>query len=87
MHATGGLTVLESHMRGCPTISYGWGRGHLRANNEAFARLGIADVARSPRELRQALARALVSRRAPDFSFAALPSAASIVLALSTSLP
>src|SRR5207244_3312045 len=28
VHSTAGLTVLEAHMRGCPTISYGWGRGH-----------------------------------------------------------
>jgi len=87
IHATGGLTVLEAHMRGCPTISYGWGRGHLRMNNEAFARFGLADVARTPRELRRLLARVLQSRRAPDLSFAALPSAASIVLAMLPPLP
>ena len=40
VHSTGGLTVLEAHVRGCPTISYGWGRGHIRANNEAFLRFG-----------------------------------------------
>ena len=47
IHSTGGLTVLEAYVRGCPTISYGWGRGHIRANNEAFARYGIAEVAAS----------------------------------------
>jgi len=86
VHTTGGLTVLEAHMRGCPTISFGWGRGHLRANNAAFARYGLAEVADSPAELRRALARALQSRRAPDRSFAALPTAASLVLALVSSL-
>ena len=30
VHSTGGLTVLEALMRGCPAISYGWGRGHVR---------------------------------------------------------
>jgi UDP-N-acetylglucosamine:LPS N-acetylglucosamine transferase len=82
VHSTGGLTVLEAHMRGCPTVSYGWGRGHIRANNHAFARYGIAEVAASQLELKGALARALASRGAPDLSFAALPSAASLVLTL-----
>ena len=52
VHSTGGLTVLEAHMRGCPTVSYGWGRGHIRANNHAFARYGIAEVAASQLEPR-----------------------------------
>jgi processive 1,2-diacylglycerol beta-glucosyltransferase len=86
VHSTAGLTVLEAHMRGCPTISYGWGRGHIRANNEAFERFGIAEVASSRGELQGALARALCSRRAPDLSFATLPSAASVVLALISSV-
>ena len=30
VHSTGGLTVLEALMRGCPAISYGWGRGHVQ---------------------------------------------------------
>jgi UDP-N-acetylglucosamine:LPS N-acetylglucosamine transferase len=84
IHSTGGLTVLEAHVRGCPTISYGWGRGHIRANNEAFLRFGIADVATSDNELRAALRRALAVRPAPGPTLAALPSAASTVLALLT---
>ncbi|HEY7397037.1 MAG TPA: hypothetical protein VH538_01940 [Gaiellaceae bacterium] len=82
IHSTGGLTVLEAHVRGCPTISYGWGRGHIRANNEAFLRYGIADVARTDHELQVALHRALAVRPAPVLTLAALPSAASTVLAL-----
>jgi UDP-N-acetylglucosamine:LPS N-acetylglucosamine transferase len=82
VHSTGGLTVLEAYVRGCPTISYGWGRGHIRANNAAFRRYGIAVVVESSRELEQALAGALVSRPAPGLVLAALPSAASLVLAL-----
>ena len=82
VHSTGGLTVLEAHMRGCPTISYGWGRGHIRVNNAAFRRFGIAVVADSPVELRQSLARVLAAGRNAGVSFAALPSAASVVLAL-----
>ena len=45
VHATAGLTVLEAHIRGCPVISYGFSAGHLRANNAAFERFGIANVA------------------------------------------
>lgn len=81
IHSTAGLTVLEAHVRGCPVISYGWGRGHIRANNQAFIRFGLAEVASNRTELDHALDRALASRHAPDLSFAELPSAAAVVLA------
>ena len=42
IHSTAGLTVLEAWIRGCRVISYGWGVAHIRANNKAFARFGIA---------------------------------------------
>ncbi len=32
VHSTGGLTVLEAMMRGCPAISYGWGSGATYAS-------------------------------------------------------
>jgi hypothetical protein len=67
-------------VRGCPTVSYGWGRAHIRANNRAFERFGLAEVAPDRRALGQALGRALAKRREPDLSFAELPSAASVVL-------
>lgn len=82
VHSTGGLTVLEALMRGCPTISFGWGRGHVRVNNRAFRRFGLAQVARTRTELIPALQGALAQRNVGDLSFAALPSAASLVLAL-----
>ena len=41
VHSTGGLTVLEALMRGCPAISYGWGRGHVRLHNAATLQPGI----------------------------------------------
>ena len=81
VHSTGGLTVLEALMCGCPPISYGWGRGHIRLQNAAFRRFGLAEVATSPDELRGALGRALAKTKRPDRSFAQLPSAASVVLA------
>jgi UDP-N-acetylglucosamine:LPS N-acetylglucosamine transferase len=80
IHSTAGLTVLEAHVRGCPTISYGWGRAHIRANNEAFVRFQLAQVARDRAALGPALRAALARRGPPDLSFAALPSAASLVL-------
>ena len=82
VHSTGGLTVLEAHIRGCPTISYGWGRGHIRSNNAGYRRYGLADVVTSRSGLAAALGRALAGRKPQDLSFAALPSAASLVLEL-----
>jgi UDP-N-acetylglucosamine:LPS N-acetylglucosamine transferase len=80
VHSTAGLTVLEAHMCGCPTISYGWGRGHIRANNRAFRRFALADVARTRSELDAALRRALAGRASPAAQrFAALPSAAALI--------
>jgi UDP-N-acetylglucosamine:LPS N-acetylglucosamine transferase len=81
VHSSAGLTMLEAQMRGCPAISFGWGRGHIRLNNEAFRRFGLVEVADSDAELAAALRRTLVSPRLVPFDFAALPSAASIVLA------
>jgi processive 1,2-diacylglycerol beta-glucosyltransferase len=80
VHSTAGLTVLEALVRGCPTISYGWGRGHIRVNNRAFVRFGLADVALDRAQLGRALRQALERRRPPDLSLAELPSAASLVL-------
>jgi HAMP domain-containing protein len=82
IHATAGLTVLEAHIRGCPVISYGFSAGHLRANNAAFERFGIAEVARSDHELETTLRHVAGERRSPDSSFASLPSIASRALAV-----
>ena len=82
IHSTAGLTVLEANIRGCPTISYGWGRGHIRPNNRAFQRFGLAEVVTRRARLSEALRRALAERRPPDLSMAARPSAASLVLGL-----
>jgi processive 1,2-diacylglycerol beta-glucosyltransferase len=82
VHSTGGLTVLEALMRGCPAISYGWGRGHVRVNNRAFERFGLARVVSSRDVLGAALRETLAAPRRSDPRFAALPSASSFVLAL-----
>ncbi|MDX6664707.1 MAG: processive 1,2-diacylglycerol beta-glucosyltransferase, partial [Solirubrobacteraceae bacterium] len=80
IHSTAGLTMLEALMRGLPAISYGWGIGHIRLNNEAYARFGLAAVATDRRELGTALDAALAQPRKPDLSFARLPTAAEVVL-------
>jgi UDP-glucose 4-epimerase len=80
VHATAGLTVLEAHIRGCPVVSFGFSAGHLRANNDAFERFGLAEVARSEHELASVLRHLGRERRSPDSSFASLPSIASRVL-------
>jgi UDP-N-acetylglucosamine:LPS N-acetylglucosamine transferase len=88
VHSTAGLTVLEAYMRGCRVISYGWGIAHIKANNRAFERFGIARVAATREELVAALRDALAHPR-EDLSatFAALPSAASAVLAATAATP
>jgi hypothetical protein len=80
IHSTAGLTVLEAHIRGCPIVSYGFAAGHLRANNAAFERFGLAEVARSEHELETTLRHITGERRPPDSSFASLPSIASKAL-------
>ncbi len=82
VHSTAGLTVLEGIMLGCNVVSYGWGRAHVRTNNEAFAREGLAEVAADRAELAECLRRAVAAPSEPDRSFAALPTAASAVLSL-----
>jgi UDP-N-acetylglucosamine:LPS N-acetylglucosamine transferase len=80
IHSTAGLTMLEAQMRGLPAISYGWGIGHIRLNNEAYARFGLAQVAVNREELGIELDHALERRPEPDGSFARLPTAAEVVL-------
>jgi UDP-N-acetylglucosamine:LPS N-acetylglucosamine transferase len=82
IHSTGGLTVFEAHMRGCPTISYGWGRGHLRRQNKAFVKFGFANVVARTEDLPAALSQAFAAGRTLDLTYAALPNAADLVLEL-----
>jgi UDP-N-acetylglucosamine:LPS N-acetylglucosamine transferase len=82
VHSTAGLTVREAELCGTWAISYGWGIGHIRANNHAYERFGLADVAATPQALRDALMVRLAAPRSVDRSLAALPAAADEVLAL-----
>ena len=70
-------------MRGCPAISYGWGRGHVRVNNRAFRRFGLADVVDDAGRAARPRSRARSTQRPHrrPTSFDGLPSAASFVLA------
>jgi UDP-glucose 4-epimerase len=80
IHSTAGLTVLEAQIRGCPTISYGFDVGHIRANNRAYERFGLARVATSRGDLAAALREALAAGMEPDLSFATLPSPSSLAI-------
>ncbi|CAN5439604.1 hypothetical protein BH10ACT11_BH10ACT11_12810 [soil metagenome] len=85
VHSSAGLTVLEALIRGTRVVSYGWGIAHIRINNEAYERLGLARVALDPPQLERALAEALAEQRRPDTELQGLPEAAEVVLDLALS--
>jgi UDP-N-acetylglucosamine:LPS N-acetylglucosamine transferase len=82
VHSTAGLTVLEAQLCGTWAISYGWGVGHVRINNHAYERFGLAAVAATEAELDRALRTALAAPRPPYPDYAGLPSAADAVAEL-----
>jgi len=85
VHSTAGLTVLEAELCGTWPISFGWGVGHIRVNNRAYERFGLATVARTPTELTAALRTTLATPRPRTWSAADLPAAADAVLELAAS--
>ncbi len=87
VHSTAGLTVLEAELCGTWAISYGWGVGHIRLNNRAYRRFGLAAVAADPAELAAALRAALAAPRPRPAGAAELPAAADAVLELVTRAP
>jgi UDP-glucose 4-epimerase len=80
VHSTAGLTVLEAIMRGCPVVSYGFSAGHVRVNDRAYERFGLARVAHSEDQLTSIIRTLVHERHEPDLRFASQPSAASLVL-------
>jgi processive 1,2-diacylglycerol beta-glucosyltransferase len=82
VHSTAGLTMLEAELCGTWAISYGWGVGHIRVNNTAYRRFGLATVATTPAELAAALRTALAAPRPRPPAAAQLPAAADVVLEL-----
>jgi UDP-N-acetylglucosamine:LPS N-acetylglucosamine transferase len=82
VHSTAGLTMLEAQLCGTHAVSFGWGIGHVRVNNRAYRRFGLAHVAGSPAELAALLPDLLARERPVDIDYAALPAAADAVLEL-----
>jgi processive 1,2-diacylglycerol beta-glucosyltransferase len=82
VHSTAGLTVREAELCGTWAISYGWGVGHIRINNDAYRRFGLAAVADGPQALEEELTRALSEPRPRPRDAAGLPAAADEVLDL-----
>jgi processive 1,2-diacylglycerol beta-glucosyltransferase len=82
VHSTAGLTILEAQLCGTHAVSFGWVIGHIRANNAAYRRFGLAHVARDPAELAALLPALLAHPRGVDLDYGALPSAADAILEL-----
>ncbi len=80
VHSSGGLTILEAIIRGCPVVSYGFSYGHVRATDRALERFRLAEVARRAGDVVPALQRVLEQGHEPDNSFARQPSTASMIL-------
>jgi processive 1,2-diacylglycerol beta-glucosyltransferase len=88
IHSTAGLTMLEAQLCGTHAISYGWGHGHIRVNNRAYERFGLAHVAGKPAELSALLPRLLREERPRhEPPYASLPAAADVALEASGSAP
>jgi len=88
VHSTAGLTMLEAQLCGTHAVSYGWGHGHIRINNRAYERFGLAHVAATPAKLGQLLPRLLhEDPPRPPIPYAELPAAADVVLEASGSAP
>jgi hypothetical protein len=80
--------MLEAQLCGTHAVSFGWGHGHIRINNRAYERFGLAHVAATPGELERLLPRLLrEDRPRPAIPYAELPAAAEVVLAASGSAP
>lgn len=80
VHATGGLTALEAMICGTQVISYGFGVGHVRENNRAYQRLGLAQVVKKRSQLPVALERALAEPLPRDPRYGQLPSTAELAV-------
>lgn len=52
VHSTGGVTSLEALACGCPLVSYGGLGGHARVHNRTLLRLGLAEFAETPGQLK-----------------------------------
>ena len=82
VHSTAGLTMLEAQLCGTHAVSFGWGIGHIRINNAAYERFGLAHVARDRDQLAGLLPGLLARPRERDLDYSVLPACADAVLAL-----
>ena len=80
VHSTAGLTILEAELCGTWAVSFGWGIGHIRLNNQAYTHFGLAAVAPRRADLVGALHDAFAAPRPRPDWFASLPEAADAVL-------
>jgi processive 1,2-diacylglycerol beta-glucosyltransferase len=80
VHATCGVTCLEAALRGCPTVIYGFGVGHVRHNARRMAELGLVSRARNEADLTR-IARSIFEapRVAGGSQRPPLPTAAEVV--------
>jgi len=80
VHSTGGVTVLEAAVRGCPVIAYGFPAGHLGTVTREMVALGVVDHASSTDELLLVLTRLIQDPPLREAVIELAPSAASLVL-------
>ena len=71
VHSTGGVTCLEAMARGCGIVAYRPPPGHSPLLAREMSRLGLLVHARSPAELRAALARGVQHEPLPFVAAAA----------------
>lgn len=83
--ATAGLSCIEAHLCGCPTVCYGFTIGHVTDNTRALQALGRVRVASSPQQLTQRIAEGLEQGRPAALPPADLPSAADLLVPLARS--
>jgi processive 1,2-diacylglycerol beta-glucosyltransferase len=80
VHSTGGVTVLEATVRGCPVVAYGAPAGHLGTVTREMVALGAVEHATSAAELLGLLTRLIENPPGRAAALDPLPTAASVVL-------
>jgi UDP-N-acetylglucosamine:LPS N-acetylglucosamine transferase len=83
--ATAGLSCIEAHLCGCPTICYGFSIGHVRDNTMALQALGRATVASNVRQLPDRIEAELERGRPQPPPPPHLPTAADLLIPLALS--
>jgi UDP-N-acetylglucosamine:LPS N-acetylglucosamine transferase len=84
VHSTGGVTVVEACLAGCPSISYGLPVGHIIHNMRALQAAGRTDMAVTREQLAERLAEHLGSERAAVVGWPTAVGAGGVVAARET---